>query len=651
MHNNNYFGIVFIVLFAFSVSLNAQWVKSYGGVYDEIANSVQQTLDGGYIVAGYTESFSVGVSESDVWILKLSASGEIEWEMVYGGNEYDKAYSIEQTLDGGYIVAGETQSFGAGGGDFWILKLSFLGDIEWQKTYGGDNMEMAASVQQTLDGGYIVAGETQSFGAEGNVFWILKLSSIGDIEWQKTFGQSGFFDEEVSIQQTSDGGYIVAGDYLFSGEEIIVIKLSPQGEIEWQKAYGGSGWDSFHSMGLTVDGGYIVAGRTESFGQGGRASIWIFKLSHSGEIDWQKTYGGADNFSAYSIEQTLDGGYIVAGDNRLFGANPSNLWIIKLWNNGDVEWQKLYGAAFNDYAQAIQQTYDGGYIVAGGTRSFGTGVHKPINGLDSDFWLLKLNPNGADSFCGLLKQFDVEVTDTDASALDLDLIPQFTNIEDSNSNAVITQTNSTVFDFCAGQYILAIKAISGGTTNPPAGRYYFEPGSEVIVTAIPENEDFWFGSWLGDEHSASNPVTITMDRHKSIRPNYGFDTSPYTPPQFDIFGGGDNCFIATAAFDSPFHPFVKTLQKFRDIYLMSNKQGRKFVDFYYKYSPPIAELITNHKILKIAVRIWLVPIVAMGYSMVHFGPFKTSLMLALTFMPLFFFVWFYRRRSKKNSSP
>lgn len=184
MKKSHYPGIVFFIIFIFSVSLSAQWVKSFGGDYDDIANSVQQTLDGGYIIAGYTGSFGVrtDTNVSDVWILKLSASGEIEWEMAYGGNENDKANAIVQTLDGGYIVAGETQSFGAGGGDFWVLKLTSIGNIEWQKTFGGRNTEIAGSIQQTLEGGYIVAGETKSFGTEGHVIWILKLTSFGDIE-------------------------------------------------------------------------------------------------------------------------------------------------------------------------------------------------------------------------------------------------------------------------------------------------------------------------------------------------------------------------------------------------------------------------------------------------------------------------------------
>lgn len=435
--------------------------------------------------------------------------------------------------------------------------------------------------------------------------------------------------------------YIVAGDYLFSGEEIIVIKLSFQGEIEWQKAYGGSGWDSFHSMGLTVDGGYIVAGRTESFGPG-RARMWILKLSSLGEIEWQKTYGGEDNYAAYSIEQTFDGGYIVAGDNRLFGTNPSNLRIIKLRADGNLEWQKTYGGAFDDEAQSMLQTIDGGYILAGSSCSFGAGVIAPGEGSESDIWLFKLNPDGTDSFCSLSKDYDVEVKDTDASPIDTDRIFEDSNIRGFDSSAIVTPTDAVVFDYCTDQYVLKIQAVGAGTTNPSPGRYYFDPGSEVNVFFTPYPR-FSFSSWLGDVHNTSNPITITMDRHKSIKPNYGYDTGPDTRSIWNETRRRNNCFIATAAYNSPSHPHVKTLQKFRDKYLMSNKPGRKLVNLYYRYSPHIAELITNHRALKTAVRIWLLPVVAVGYSMVQFGPIKTTIMLVLVLMLPFFMVWFYRR--------
>ncbi len=200
---------MFLLIFTSFLSLNAQWAKTYGGDSYDYAHSFQQTSDGGYIIAGNTSSFNTG-NDRDIWILKLSSDGEIEWQKTYGGSGREEAHFIQQTIDAGYIVAGSTDSFGAGESDIWFLKLSSAGDVEWQKAYGGDKNDSASFIQQRDDGGYIIVGHTESFGAGGADIWILRLSPAGEIEWQKAYG--GSEDEEAnSFQQTSDGGYIVAG--------------------------------------------------------------------------------------------------------------------------------------------------------------------------------------------------------------------------------------------------------------------------------------------------------------------------------------------------------------------------------------------------------------------------------------------------------
>ena len=239
--------IVFILFLSFA-SLYAQWAKTYGGSYDERAFSIQQTGDGGCIVAGYTASFGAG--STDAWVLKLNAEGDIEWQKTYGGWNLDRASSIHGTKDGGYTVLGYTVSFGAGLDDIWVLKLDSEGSIEWQRSYGGGNSDFGHSIQQTDDEGYIVAGCTYSFGNGLNDGWILKLDSIGDIEWQHTVGGDQY-DCAHSIQQTNDGGYI-AGGYTesFSGrsQNAWIIKLDSEGRIEWQQTVGASGVDRINSI-------------------------------------------------------------------------------------------------------------------------------------------------------------------------------------------------------------------------------------------------------------------------------------------------------------------------------------------------------------------------------------------------------------------
>ncbi len=430
-------------------AVGTTWAKTYGGTANEVAYSIQQTSDEGYIVAGGTYSFGVGSPDySDFLVIKLDSIGVVEWANTYGGSSYDQAYSIQQTSDGGYIVAGYTDSFGAGSYDCLIIKLDSIGVVLWAKTYGGSSYDQVFSIQQTSDGGYIVAGYTFSFGAvlgSSNVGQIaslnagsinsstngvysdclvIKLDSIGVVTWAKTYGGTGT-DFAYSIQETSDGGYIVAGYTSSFGavlgssnvgqiaslnagsinssqpvnySDCLVIKLDSIGVVTWAKTYGGTGTDFAYSIQETSDGGYIVAGYTNSFGAGSYDCL-VIKLDSIGVVLWAKTYGEyGDDEGAYSIQQTSDGGYIVAGGTNPF-AEPvdspnvgqiasfwttstnsstvvvySNFLIIKLDSIGVVSWAKTYGGSSYDITNSIQQTSDGGYIVTGGTNPFGAAV-------------------------------------------------------------------------------------------------------------------------------------------------------------------------------------------------------------------------------------------------------------------------------------
>ncbi|OHB94405.1 MAG: hypothetical protein A3E19_06535 [Planctomycetes bacterium RIFCSPHIGHO2_12_FULL_52_36] len=377
------------------------WQKVYGGANWDRAYSIQQTSDGGYVVAGETSSFGAG--RPDFWVLKLRHYGTVEWQKTYGGTDQDEAHSIQQTSDGGYIVAGSTWSFGAGGEDIWVLKLKADGTVEWQKTYGGGNWDGAYSVHETSDGGYIVAGDTSSFGTGGPAVWVLKLGPDGTVEWQKAYGGDDL-DRAYSVHETNDGGYVVAGRRTMSlgagGEkipDIWVLKLRPNGTVEWQKTYGGGNWDGAYSVHETSDGGYIVAGDTSSFGTGGPA-VWVLKLGPDGTVEWQKAYGGDDLDRAYSVHETNDGGYVVAGRRTMSlgagGEKIPDIWVLKLRPNGTVDWQKTYGKEGGwEVAGSIHETRDGGYIMAGETGNAHTGTGTlSISGIK--VWVLKLSPDG-----------------------------------------------------------------------------------------------------------------------------------------------------------------------------------------------------------------------------------------------------------------
>jgi uncharacterized delta-60 repeat protein len=366
---------------------NVQWAKTYGGTSRDIAHSVQQTSDGGYIVAGYTESFGAGLR--DIILIKTDANGNFQWAKTYGGAHWEEARSVQQTTDGGYIVAGFTRSFGPPwNGEFFLIKTDANGNLEWAKTYGGLGWDEASSVQQTSDGGYIVAGYTRSFGPSWNgEFFLIKTDANGNFQWAKTYGGLGW-DEASSVQQTSDYGYIMTGLTAAFGAgayDFFLIKTDADGSLEWAKAYGGTSYDWAFSVQQTSGGGYIVAGFTQSFGAGS-ADFFLIKTYANGNVQWAKTYGGASDDRANSVQQTTDGGYIVAGFTASFGAGGGDLFLIKTDADGNIQWAKTYGRTGSDWAFSVQQTSDEGYIVAGFTQSFGAG--------DRDIFLIKTDANG-----------------------------------------------------------------------------------------------------------------------------------------------------------------------------------------------------------------------------------------------------------------
>ena len=273
-------------------------------------------------------------------MLKLDRDGNTEWQETYGGTEDDVAQAIQQTSDGGYIVAGYTASFGAGKKDVWVLKLDKDGVVVWQKTYGGTEDDWASSILETKDGGFIVAATTSSFGAGKSDIWILKLDKDGSAEWQKTYGLPAN-EEATSIRQTSDDAYIVTGvtdsfTTLYKGESW-VLKLDSVGNIQtnWQILYGGSANDKIYSIEPTRDGKYVVVGNTDSSGVG-KKDVWVMMLSGNGTILWKETWGGSEDDEGFSVQETLDGGVVVAGWTGSLGAGKGDLLLLKLDSKGAI---------------------------------------------------------------------------------------------------------------------------------------------------------------------------------------------------------------------------------------------------------------------------------------------------------------------------
>ena len=410
-----------LVLFFLSTTIFAQapsieWQKSLGGSGQEYGYCIRQTTDGGYIVAGESVSPNGGLITNnhgsyDCWVVKLNSTGAVEWQKSLGGSDYDRASSVQQTADGGYIVVGMTSSNNFdvtghyGNSDVWAVKLNSAGVIEWQKALGGSSTDEGYSIQQTSDGGYILSGVTFSTNGavtDGQGGWIVKLNNIGTIQWQKTIGSFGSYMN--CIQQTIDGGYVVAGysNGPLGNTDYHIVKLNSSGTTQWQKYYGGTSSDTAEYIQQTTDGGFIVAGTTNSSNtdvtqNNGSYDYWVLKLNSLGELQWQKALGGSNFDYGKSVQQTTDGGFIVCGNtnstNGLVTGNhgDADYWVVKLDNLGSLLWQKTLGGIGTDWGESIQQTSDGCYIVAGTTGSSSGDV--TIQYGDRDFWVVKLSPD------------------------------------------------------------------------------------------------------------------------------------------------------------------------------------------------------------------------------------------------------------------
>lgn len=323
---------------------NIQWQKTYyEGKGDMRGTSIQQTSDNGYIVSAL---INVVGRREDAWILKLDSSGNIQWQKTYGGVYEDQIKHIQQTPDKGYIAVGDTYSFGAGNVDAWVLKLDSKGDIQWQKTYGSDSWDTAYSIQQTLDGGYVFSGQTHAFGSkwyDAFHMWVVKINSKGDIQWQKTYGSSWSHTTHwigANIQQTYDNGFIVSGTKHagMGAYDIVILKLNSNGTIKWQKAYGGIGNDERPYIQQTSDNGYILAGLSSSFSTNSRSSYWVSKLNASGDIQWEKIYKSpfVGIYDSTPFISTTHDGYILGGHTNKYGVGLEDLWLLKLNSVGYI---------------------------------------------------------------------------------------------------------------------------------------------------------------------------------------------------------------------------------------------------------------------------------------------------------------------------
>lgn len=379
---NNFLIFVFLLsLLSTTVKSQTTFQKVYGGTAMDEGNSVRQTTDGGYIIAGTTTSYGSG--GRDILVIKTNALGDTVWTKTFGGamdNEY--GFCVQQTIDGGYIVSGVASSFADVSGDMYIIKLQPNGDSTWTRTYGGNGYEWGSYVQQTTDGGYIITGQTPAFGAGGFDAYLVKLLSNGTIAWTKTYGSVGS-EYGTVVQQTSDGGYIITGSndntLGFGASDFYLIKTDSLGNHVWSKAYGNSGFEEGKAVRQTTDGGYIIAGTSENALGPLGPDMCLIKTNSIGDTLWAKLYGGTMIDECYDVQQTADGGYVMVGKSFSFSTmGDYDVYVVKVNGQGVVQWSRTYGGTttnHNEIGYSIQQTADKGYIISGETMyGFGVGL-------------------------------------------------------------------------------------------------------------------------------------------------------------------------------------------------------------------------------------------------------------------------------------
>jgi hypothetical protein len=473
--------IAFCILFCWTTyGQDILWEKSYGGKHADYLFDAQPTADYGFILAGSSLSGKTGNKtddnngDLDYWVWKMNEGGELEWQKSIGGSGSDMLFSIKNTRDGGFILAGSSDSpicsqkkdACQGSEDFWIVKLNAKGDEEWQRTIGGSGQDIVKSISQTKDGGYIIGGSSSSdlslkilsggtdpYGksekCRGNLdYWLIKLDENGSVKWQRTLGGQ-YADVLESVEQTKDGGYIVGGysnspssldkDHEGYGEgDYWIVKLDKDGSTEWQKTLGGENDDHLYAITQTADGGFIAAGNSSSGTSGNKnrsnskgTDFWVVKLNQDSEIVWQQTYNTGDVDILTSLIENKDGTLLLGGyaQSEVIGIAKKNdkkeindYIALKISADGEELWKETAGSNGDDILKKLIETRDGGYLLAGTSNGAISRDRNSSKG-SNDFWVVKLKdrdkkkkpekrtlieaiPNPASQFTNLIVSFE-----------------------------------------------------------------------------------------------------------------------------------------------------------------------------------------------------------------------------------------------------
>ena len=387
------------------------FIQTLGGSKNDALSSVKKTADGGYIVAGFTQSNDFDIDSKtnesfDFLVSKFSFDNTLEWQKTFGGSDDDRAADIVQTLDGGFAVLGYSKSSdidvstNAGSQDFWLLKISSKGSILWEKTFGFSGEDSGTALLATKDGGFLITGvlDVSSSGGQGNAkstavnhsggdYWVIKTDLTGNLEWSRFFGGS-FTEIPLGIVETDDHNFIIAGssdsdDFNISNNlgtyDFWIIKIAPTGSLIWEKSFGGSEIDEARAITTSSDGNFMVVGDTRSSDidvseNKGAADVWIVKFSTEGSLIWEKTIGGTSFDTARAIYKTQDNGFLIAGssrslDNDFENNGQNDALILKIDSNGSLLWQKTIGGSQIDFLYGITELNNKAIIAVGESSS------------------------------------------------------------------------------------------------------------------------------------------------------------------------------------------------------------------------------------------------------------------------------------------
>lgn len=372
-----FFSVSFIVCYSsFAISQGINFELVYGTQSFDDAKCIIQTFDSGYVVAGTTSGFGNGTT--DMYLTKISKAGNVTWQQAIGGAGIDIGRSVIQTPDSGYAIAGYTNSFGNGGYDVYLVRTDKNGALLWSKTYGGSDWDFGNSIAQTANGDYVICGETYSYGNGNKDVYLLKTNSSGILLWDFAYGGTSE-DVGMSVCESTDatgGGYFITGytkSFGQGNEDVYLIKTNADGNTAWTKTYGGTGEDTGSEGKQTIDGGYIIICTTKSFSPTNHYEYWLIKTDSNGDTLWASRIAISYNRLGISVCQTTDGGYIVGGNLDAFG--QYDMYLLKIDGGGNYQNIKTYGGLVElENIFSVKQTFDGGYVIVGVTESYGMGT-------------------------------------------------------------------------------------------------------------------------------------------------------------------------------------------------------------------------------------------------------------------------------------